>query len=265
MTDEPPIRVVIADDEPLARRGIRQLLASHEGMVVVGEARNGREALRLLGAANPDLLFLDVQMPELDGFGVLRERGATRMPAVVFVTAHDEFAVRAFEAHAIDYLVKPLEEARFADAIERVRERIRSTEALELSRRLSALLAARDAMSLTTMAARRRLLVPTTKGQLVIDVHEIDWIEADDYYAAVHTGGRRHLMRRSLASLERGLRSARFARVHRRALVNLDRVREVRTVGGEMVLVLNDKTCIPVSRRRRDHVARRLREAEGSG
>jgi two-component system LytT family response regulator len=134
MPDPHPIRVLIADDEPLARRGIRQLLASHPDMLVVGEARNGREALRLLGSVAPDLLFLDVQMPELDGFGVLRAHGTTGMPAVVFVTAHDEFAVKAFEAQAIDYLVKPLEEARFVDAIERVRDRMRSTAAIELYR-----------------------------------------------------------------------------------------------------------------------------------
>lgn len=262
MPNGAPIRVVIADDEPLARRGIRQLLAAHPDTTVVGEARNGREALRLLGAADPDLLFLDVQMPELDGFDVLRERGAHRMPAIVFVTAHDEFAVRAFETHAIDYLVKPLEEARFADAMERVRERMRSTAAVELSGRLAALLASRQSSSLPARAAPRRLIVPTSKGRLLIDVREIDWIEADDYYSAVHAGGRRHLVRRSLASLERGLRAARFVRVHRKALVNLERVREVRSENGEMVLILTDRSRIPVSRRRREHVAREMRDVQ---
>lgn len=262
MPDEQVIRVVIADDEPLARRGIRQLLATHPDMTVVGEARNGREALRLLGATRPDLLFLDVQMPELDGFGVLRERGAERMPAVVFVTAHDEFAVRAFEAHAIDYLVKPLEEARFADAMDRVRERLRSAAAVELSRRLSALLSTHERESLTNQPAPRRLLVPTSNGQLLLDLDEIDWIEADDYYSAIHARGRRHLIRRSLESFERGLRTAHFVRAHRRALVNLDRVREVRTESGEMLLVLGDRTRIPVSRRRREEVTRRLRELQ---
>ena len=259
MPDEQVIRVVIADDEPLARRGIRQLLATHPDMTVVGEARNGREALRLLGATRPDLLFLDVQMPELDGFGVLRERGAERMPAVVFVTAHDEFAVRAFEAHAIDYLVKPLEEARFADAMDRVRERLRSAAAVELSRRLSALLSTHERESLTNQAAPRRLLVPTSNGQLLLDLGEIDWIEADDYYSAIHARGRRHLMRQSLSLLEQRLDATRFVRAHRGAIVNLDRVRELRADAGDTVLVLRDGTRVPVSRRRREQVARRLR------
>src|SRR5919199_87748 len=134
------IRAVIADDEPLARRGIRQLLGPHRDIAVVAEARNGRETLRALRELRPDLLFLDVQMPDLDGFDVLREIGAKSMPAVIFVTAYDEFAVRAFDAHALDYLVKPLVESRFNEAIERVRYRLRSAEAFDLSQKLSALL-----------------------------------------------------------------------------------------------------------------------------
>src|SRR6185295_2885848 len=118
------IRTIIADDEPLARRGIRQLLAPHPDVAIVAEVRNGNETVRALRQLKPDLLFLDVQMPELDGFGVLREIGAKHMPAVIFVTAYDEFAVRAFDAHALDYLVKPLEVARFAQAVERVREQL---------------------------------------------------------------------------------------------------------------------------------------------
>jgi two-component system, LytTR family, response regulator len=191
------IRAVIADDEPLARRGIRQLLAAHGDMAVVAEARNGREAVRVLRELKPDLLFLDVQMPVLDGFGVLREIGAEQMPPVIFVTAYDEFAVRAFAAHALDYLVKPLEVARFAEALERVRERLRTASAVELSRKLSALLALREREQ-----TKQRIVVPTATGELVINADEIDWIEADDYYAAVHARDGRHLLRESLASLE---------------------------------------------------------------
>jgi DNA-binding LytR/AlgR family response regulator len=138
----PGIRAVIADDEPLARRGIRQLLEAHPDITVVSECRNGRETVRAVHALSPDLVFLDVQMPVLDGFGVLREVGAARMPAVVFVTAYEEFALRAFEEHALDYLVKPVSEARFAAAIAHVRERLRSAHAVDLARRLEALLAA---------------------------------------------------------------------------------------------------------------------------
>jgi two-component system LytT family response regulator len=254
------IRAVIADDEPLARRGIRQLLAPHRDVAVVAEARNGRETVRALRALQPDLLFLDVQMPELDGFGVLREHGAAHMPAVIFVTAYDEFAVRAFDAHALDYLVKPVGEARFAEALERARERLRSADAVELSRRLSALLAAHERARAASRAATQRLLVPTSAGGLVLDADEIDWIEADDYYAAIHARGRRHLIRESLASLEHRLDGGRFVRAHRSAIVNIDRVRELRgEPTGETVLVLRDGTRVPVSRRRREQVTGLLR------
>src|SRR5437867_3196332 len=184
------IRAIIADDEPLARRGIRQMLAPHQDVAVVGEARNGRETVRALRELKPDLLFLDVQMPELDGFDVLRKIGAKFMPAVIFVTAFDEFAVRAFDTHALDYLVKPLEEARFAEALERMRERLRSAKAVDLSRKLAALLATREQQN-----AKQRIVVPTFRGELVIDADEIDWIEADDYYAAIYAREGRHLIR----------------------------------------------------------------------
>ena len=248
------IRAVIADDEPLARRGIRQLLVAHRDIAVVAEARNGRETLRALRELKPDLLFLDVQMPDLDGFDVLREIGANSMPFVIFVTAYDEFAVRAFDAHALDYLVKPLEVARFAEALERTRERMRSAEAVELSRRLSALLATRE-----KERARQRIVVPISTGDLVLDPDEIDWIEADDYYAAVHARDGRHLIRESLASLERRLDGERFVRAHRSAVVNVERVCEVRREAGEILLVLRNGARIPVSRRRRTRVTQLLR------
>jgi len=270
------IRALIVDDEPLARRGIRQLLETCDDVTVVGECRNGRDALAAFDTLAPDLVFLDVQMPELDGFEVLRARGAARMPYVVFVTAYDEFAVKAFETHALDYLVKPVNDARFAAALERVRERMRFAEALALSRRIGDLLATQprhgggDAGagegsggegSLPSAIARaRRLIVPTSTGDLVLDVEEIDWIQAEDYYAAVHARGRRHLIRESLASLELRLDPQQFARVHRSAIVRLDRVREMRMVGGgESVLVLRDGTRVPVSRRRREQVSSLIR------
>lgn len=248
------IRSIIADDEPLGRRGIRQLLIRHPDIEVLAETRNGRETVRAIRELRPQLLFLDVQMPELDGFDVLREIGPRAMPAVIFVTAHDEFAVRAFDAHALDYLVKPLEEKRFAEALERMRERIRSVKAVDESKKLSALLAARD-----QERSKQRIMVPTSAGDLVLDADEIDWIEADDYYAAVHARHGRHLIRESLASLEQRLDSSRFLRAHRSAIVNVDRVREMTSDQGETLLVLSDGVRIPVSRRRRAQVTRALR------
>jgi two-component system LytT family response regulator len=261
------IRALIVDDEPLARRGIRQLLDSYADVEVVGECRNGREALAAFDTLAPDLVFLDVQMPELDGLEVVRERGAARMPYVIFVTAYDEFAVRAFETHALDYLVKPVNEARFAAALNRVRERMRFAEALELTRRIGDLLASHDkrgdadaALRAAAVLPTRRLVVPTATGDLVLDVEEVDWIQADDYYAAIHARGRRHLIRESLASLEQRLDPGRFVRVHRSAIVRLDRVREMRSASaGESVLVLRDGTRVPVSRRRREQVAELIR------
>ena len=251
------IRVLVADDEPLARRGVRQLLAPHADMTVVGESRNGPETLTALDAVNPDLLFLDVQMPEMDGFGVLRARGPDRMPAVVFVTAHDQFAVRAFEAHAIDYLVKPLNVQRFDAALTQVRDRLRLLETAELARRLSALLAAERAER--EKKGIERLVVSSEAADLVIPVREIDWIGSSDYYAELHIGHNTYLIRESLTSLELRLDRSRFLRVHRTAIVQLDRVRELRVTGSAYEAVLRSGSRIPVSRRRRPVLEELLR------
>jgi two-component system, LytTR family, response regulator len=219
-----PLRAMIVDDEPLARRGLCQLAEAHGGVVVVAECRNGREALARLEEAVPDVVFLDVQMPGTDGFDVLHGRGVAPMPPVVFVTAYDAHAVRAFEANALDYLLKPVTSARFAVTIARVRERL-------------------------AVPAPLRLAVPTGTGSLLVDPADVDWIEADDYYSALHVGPRRHLLRESLASLAVRLRDRSFVRAHRSALVNLARVRELRSGHGRSVLVLQDGTEVPVSRR----------------
>jgi len=228
------IRVVIVDDEPIARRGIRQLLSPHTDVEVAGEARNGIEAVRVLDALKPDLVFLDVQMPEIDGFEVLRR--IRHAPDVIFVTAHDTFAVRAFEERALDYLVKPVHAARFEEALARARERLRTKE-----------------------RGPRSLVVPANGSDLLIDVADIDWIEADDYYAAIHARGGRHLVRESLASLESRLASRCFVRVHRGAIVNLSRVAEIR----EASIVLRNGDEIPLSRRRREHVLETAKQWSG--
>ena len=249
------IKTIIVDDEPLARRGLRQMLAPHNDFTVIAEARNGVEAISAVRSLDPDLLFLDVQMPEPDGFGVLKEIGPGQMPLVVFVTAYDDFAVRAFDAHALDYLVKPIQESRFIEAIDRVRQRIRSNEAVAMSGKLAAMLEQQDRSWI-----KQRLVVPTSSGELLLDAAEIDWIEADDYYAAIHTGKRRHLIRESLSSLEARLDAARFVRTHRSAIVNIERVREVRNEGAEMLLILRDGRPVPVSRRRREFLRERLKK-----
>ncbi len=231
------IRALIVDDEPLARRGIRQLLAPYPEIAVVGECRDGREALHALATLRPDLVFLDVQMPGLDGMGVVRVHGAERMPVTVFVTAHDQFAVAAFETQALDYLVKPLSEARFRATMARVRERLRSS---------------RSAV---------RIAVPTATGERLLDAGDIHWIEAQDDHAAIHCGAQTYRLRAPLSALEARLDPARFARVHRSAIVRLDRVRDLEAGGArrEALLRLVDGTAVPVSRRRLARVKALLR------
>jgi two-component system, LytTR family, response regulator len=259
----PEIRALIVDDEPLARRGIRQLLAPYPDIVVVGECRDGREAVRALATLQPapDLVFLDIQMPGLDGLGVIRVHGARRMPVTVFVTAHDQFAVRAFEAQALDYLVKPLAEARFRATIARVRERIRVNDAAALAARLTALLRGGVGDPDGGRAAGGAIAVPTEDGEILLDPAEIDWIGAEDDHAAIHAAGRRYRVRESLAGLEARLDPARFARIHRSAIVRLERVREWKggDGAGEAVVVLRDGTELPVSRRRLAQVKALLR------
>ena len=244
------IRALLVDDEALARRGIRQLLAAHPDVEVVGECRDGRAALAALEELSPDLVFLDIQMPELDGFGVIREaaaaRGVEALPLTVFLTAFEEFALDAFGVEAVDYLVKPVSEQRFEEAMRRVRRRLALPPAPDRG-------AVSPASSQPAAAHRpaNHLVIATSRGQRVISLDEIEWIGAEDYYVAVHAGGRRLLLRESMASLESRLDPSRFVRVHRGAMVNIGRIRELRTAGGDAVVILQDGTRLPVSRRRR--------------
>lgn len=255
------MRILIVDDEPPGRRVIRQLLLAHSDCEVVGEARNGREAIRLIRDLKPDLIFLDVQMPEMDGFGVLQALTPLRLPWVIFVTAYDVFAVRAFEANALDYLVKPLNEARFKDALDRVRERNRSQEVVELSKRLSALLATENiAPSAPSAGSAGRLLVGTGEGGIILNISEIDWISAEDYYVAIHSGEHKYLVRESLSSLEMRLDSSQFLRVHRKVIVNLAQIHKaISRFDKGSFLVLRNGDKVPVSRRLRSRVAEALR------
>ncbi len=256
------LRVVIVDDEPVARRGLRQLL-DREG-TVVGEARNGPEAVRVLASTAPDLVLLDIQIPEFDGFEVLR-RLTPPLPGVIFVTAYDAYAVRAFETHALDYLVKPVHATRFQAAIARARERIRTEQVADASARMVELLQRRGELVLGTEPVRR-LVVPGQGGDVIVDVNEVLWIGADDYYAALHTKSRRHLLRESLESLERRLDPSHFVRVHRSAIVNVAFVRELRLEKARWVLVLAGGARVPLSRRRREHVESAVRRfGVGSG
>jgi two-component system LytT family response regulator len=223
--------VLIADDEPAARRGVRQLLAPFGGFRVCGEARNGAEALASLDLWQPDLVFLDVQMPGIDGFEVIRRRGPGRMPMVVLLTAYDQFAVRAFDAEALDYLVKPVSEARFAATMARVEKRLRATAQAE---------------------PELPIVVTSAKGVTILHPRDIDWIESSDNYARLWTGGRSYLLRESMRELERRVAARGFVRAHRRALVRIAAVKELAaTARGGLVARLESGATIPVSRRLR--------------
>lgn len=246
------IRALLVDDEPLARRGLRQLLGPHRDVCVVGECRDGREALRALAALRPGLVFLDIQMPGLDGLEVVRAFGVARMPLTVFVTAHDAFAVRAFEAQAVDYLVKPLSAARFDVALERVRRQRSAHDARARVDRLAALLKRFEAEGRAGgEAALPWIPVPTAQGERLVEASEIVWIEADDDHAWLYVAGERYRVRETLATLARRLEPFGFARIHRGTLVRLATVREWRAArGGEAVLVLAGGVELAVSRRR---------------
>lgn len=246
------ICALIVDDEPPARRGIRQLLAAHSDVRVLAECRDGREALSALRRLSVDLIFLDIQMPALDGFEVLRQHGPERMPAVVFVTAYDQFAVRAFETHAIDYLVKPLSRSKFDGALARVRERRELIDARDRVRQFTGLLASGVGADPTRGLPITRITVPRPDGALILPVDAIDWIEAVDYLVRLHVGRDGYLLHETLASLVRRLDSDQFVRVHRSAAVRVNRVRELRAdARGALSVVLTGGTQLPVSRRRR--------------
>ena len=242
---EDPLRVLIVDDEPLARDSIRMLLRHERDIVVVGEA-SGVDAAALIASARPDIMFLDIQMPEVDGFALLDRVGAGAVPAVVFVTAFDRYALKAFEVHALDYLLKPFDDRRFAQALSRARERAHSRRRGEADTRLASLLRER------ATAPRDRFLIPVRDKVLVVEAANIDWVEAADYYVSLHVGPATHLLRETMDELEKQLDPSRFFRVHRSAIVNIERVREIHPLfRGDCALVLTDGTRVKLSRSRR--------------
>ena len=229
------MKAVIVDDEPLARTSIRLLLERDGEVEVAGEC-SGIDAAALIARTRPDIMFLDVQMPEVDGFDLLQQIGADTVPVVVFVTAYDNYALRAFEAHGLDYLLKPFDDARFAHALARAKEQVRGRGRSPYA---------------------RRFLVRLREKLVVVNAAEIDWIEAADYYVTLHAAGKSHLLRETMAALEKRLDPERFVRVHRSAIVNIDRVREIHPLfRGDCTLVLADGTRVKLSRARREEFER---------
>lgn len=254
------LRVWIVDDEPLARERIRTLLNEDPSIEIAGESRSGSEALAAILDHAPDLVFLDVQMPELDGFGVLAALPPDRLPAVIFVTAFDQHALRAFEVHAIDYLLKPFAQDRFFDALTRAKALVGhvASHASPPASRAQLLALLREVHA----ESAQRIAVHVDGKILLLRQDELDWIEADGNYVKLHTGRKEHLHREPLKEFEARLDPARFLRIHRSIVVNLDRVRELQPwFHGGYVVVLEDGTELHSSRGHGE----RLRELFGKG
>ena len=262
-------RVVVVDDEITARSGIADLVAADPELEVAATCASGPEAITAIHELEPDLVLLDVQMPRMDGFEVVRAVGPKRMPMVVFITAYDQFALRAFEVFAFDYLLKPFDDDRFRATMARAKDALRSAEDGRFGRQIRALIdrtRERDAPPEGapiggTSGALTRLVVKTGGRVTLLRVEEIDWIEAADYCVRIHSRGRSYMIRESMGSLESRLDSAKFFRTSRSAIVNLDRVEEIQPAfRGEHVIILRDRTKIALSRPRRSRLEALLQQ-----
>lgn len=261
-------RVLIVDDEPVARRGLRRLLGDREGIEIVGEAADGAAAVELIRRHRPDLVFLDIQMPGLDGFGVVRAVGALAMPCVVFVTAFDAYAIDAFAVAATDYVVKPFTPERLREATDRALLRIREQRVVAAHEQL--LRALGDVPSSAATGTTReepraeRLLVSVGSRGVVVPLADVNVFEADGYHVRVWTGTQRYTLRESLKELEIRISPAEFIRIHRSALVRISAVRSIERLDGDrLMVVLGDGTELPVSRARRESVIRALGSIRG--
>ena len=245
------IRTIVVDDEPLGRERIRSLLERDEEIEIIADCADGKQAVEAIAKSNPDLVYLDIQMPEMDGFQVLEAIAGPRMPVVIFVTAHDQYAIKAFEVHALDYLLKSFDRERFSAALERAKIQIRQSKE-NLNERLVGLL--EDLEKRQKHATR---LVIRSAGRVsFLRVEEIDWIEAADNYVRIHAGRESYLMRETLQSLETRLDPAKILRINRSTMVNVERIKEMLTMfHGDYLVRLHDGTELTLSRNYRDKVA----------
>ena len=256
--------VLLVDDEPLARKRLRQFLLEYEDCEIVGECGDGAEAVNRIRELQPDLIFLDVQMPEVTGLDVLSSLAAEERPLTVFTTAHDEYAVQAFEVHAVDYLLKPFDRERLRAAYERAREVLASRNAREDRDKLSALLEDTGRVNGNGSAAsdmlHDRILVKTGTRVLFVNPSDIEWVEAAGNYVKLHVGNDEYIVRESIGRLESMLAPRQFARVHRSTIVNLNRVRELRPwFSGEMIIVMQNGRELKLSRTYRRDLEKRVR------
>jgi len=260
------IRTLIVDDEPMARRTLRDLLQADPDVEIIGECSNGLEAVAFINSQPPDLLFLDIQMPGLNGFEALAQTEPGSIPAIIFVTAFDQYALKAFEVHALDYLLKPFNDKRFAEALRQAKSHIELKEINQISRSLLNLLGTQagnePAAALSTASTKTfltRFMIKADGRVVFIKASDVDWIAADDYFIKLHVRGRTHLLRMSLNELEEKLDPKAFLRIHRSSIVNFDSVRELQqTPSGEYVVVLKNGTELKLSRGRRERLEQLL-------
>jgi two-component system, LytTR family, response regulator len=246
-----PIRTLLVDDEEIARRGLRVRLERANDIEIVGECRNGLEAIDAINLLSPQLVFLDIQMPELSGFDVLRAARPKSTPHVVFVTAFDQYAVRAFEVHALDYLLKPIDDERFAAALRRAREVLIGTRDEGYGRQFAEAIAslARSGALPGDPLGSDRLAIPDGDRVMIIRLPDIDWIQASDNYVAIHVGKKAWLLRETISALDQRLTPRGFVRIHRSTIVNAQRVTELRSLpNGEFAIVLADGTILKLGK-----------------
>ncbi len=252
------IRTLIVDDERLARNRIRRMLSLDPDIEVVGECANGQEAVEALDSARASLMFLDVQMPGMTGFELLQSLPPEKAPVVIFVTAYDEYALKAFEAHAFDYLLKPFERKRFQDVVRRAKSQIGLMRHGDVNSRLVELLERME----NGKPDARRIAIRAGGHVVLIKTPSIDWVEAADNYVCLHCGGETHVVRETLNAFEKRLDANRFLRIHRSTIVNLDRIKEMRPwFRGDYQVVLHDGTQLTLSRSYRDRLKNVLLKA----
>lgn len=244
------VRVVVADDERLARQKVRLLLESEPNVTVVAECQDGRQTVSAINCFHPDLLLLDIQMPDLDGFQVLSEISAHEMPVVIFTSAYDQYAIRAFEAHALDYLLKPFDQGRLHQAIERARHELLKSENREMASRIKELLSHLRAGTVPAQADAPNRLVIRAKGRVIfLDLEDIDWVEAAANYVRLNVGKESYLLRETIARTSERLNPAQFIRIHRSTIVNVHKIKELIPVNsGEYIVVLKNGKELSCSR-----------------
>ncbi|KGJ95839.1 LytR/AlgR family response regulator transcription factor [Thalassotalea sp. ND16A] len=261
------IRVLIVDDEPLAREGVALRLEQENDIDIIGECANGSDAIRTILSLKPDLVFLDIKMPKVNGFDVVNAVGVEHMPPVIFLTAYDEYAVDAFNTHAIDYLLKPIDNARFKESLNHAREQILKNSISKRSEQLTELLSQTQRLSTVSTATQpisagkqnERLVIRSNGHVYLLESDDIYWIEAEGDYVSVHTPQKSHLVRETMKNMESRLHDQGFQRVHRSCIVNLTYVRELISLdSGDYQIILRDNTCVKLSRNYRDILYQRL-------